>query len=1019
MPFTKWLSVLLLGVLVSACGGGGSLQKEGGTIGGGGTQTGSDSLTLDVVIVDENGQSFSESNPVSKDNKGVVTATLLNKGVPLNGKLVSFTTNFTGRITPELGTALTDENGNARVTLSSGNSKGAGEVVATYAPTNGETLSKVIGFVSSGDDATVENALAQIDIKLLQGCDTDWDKNRNNASLEGSYLNDGCKVVNQFASDDLIDVLVKVTDTSSGVGFAGVITEITADLGRLLPDSGKALTDEYGFAILKLQPGAASGAGEVSVTAQSTTAQKAFEIATAQLAVSISNGLYNKLDDNKQPIEDEYLPLAAGATTVVTVKILDSNGNPFLTPLDVEFSSGCVQAGLSVMDEKATSIGGVASTTYRTQGCNAAQGDTVIATVITGGSPKVVSVNVPVSAALVSSIEFIAASESVIALKGTGGVQRKEISELTFKLVDEVGNNAGQKRLDFRLSATNGGISLSEISDASGYSHASVVTDSAGLARVQVNAGFVPQAVRVQACYIDEALIPQNQNDNVTCWQDVYLECKKPASERNSYVSCPSGELTLVEPDQQITSVSDLVSISSGLPDGNSFTASADIINVEGLDYVGDISEISLFLADHFNNPVPDGTAVYLTTEGGAVGTFDGEAFNPQLECRTIDGACTAQWRNQNPKPFTEAKWGNKINAINPKTEAINCDLYFGSAAPCMAGINAATPDKKVPLGGRITVLATAKGQESFIDINGNGRFDTNEYYSGYDLPEAFVDHNENGIYDGLAAIYDPVTASITKQAEFCQQGAANDPCSPENTNGGHFEEFFDTDSNEMYTLADGKYNGLVCSQEASTPTPGATFESLCTKDLVDVRESFQIILSGSTVYSRFVVSKEELREQFSANLSGTSANATQLAQDIERCVPIHRQADNKEDSARIINLEPTADQQYCDLGAIDISSVSTGNQLAELNFELYYSDIHNNPIAAGTAVAINTENGDLSGSRGFEVGNNIHTSAASIDLSITREVEPNQKTSGFLTVTFTTPKNNISTARLQIRDNG
>lgn len=1018
MPSIRVLCIIMLSFLVTACGGGGSLEKEG-SIGGGDAQTGDSSVTLEVTVFDENSRIFNDSNPVSKGNKGTVTATLLDNGIPSTGKLISFTTNFTGRITPELGTALTDENGKARVTLSSGNSKGAGEVVATYAPINGETLSKVVGFVSSGDDATVENALAQIDIKLLQGCNTDWDKNRNNASLEGSYSNDGCKVVNQFASDDLIDVLVKVTDTSSGDGFAGGITEITTDLGRLLPDSGKALTDDYGFAILKLQPGATSGAGEVSVTAQSTTAQKAFEIATAQLAVSISNGLYNKLNDDNQPIEDEYFPLAAGATTVVTVNILDSDENPFLTPLDVEFSSGCVQAGLSVMDEKATSIGGVASTTYRTQGCNAAQGDTVTATVITGGSPKVVSVNMPVSAALVSSIEFVAATENVIALKGTGGIGRKEVSELTFKLVDEIGNDAGQKRLDFRLSSTNGGITLSNVSDASGYSHASVVTDSSGLARVQVNAGFVPQAVRVQACYIDETLIPQSQNDNVTCWQDVYLECKKPVSERNSYVSCPAGVLTLVEPDQQITSVSDLVSISSGLPDGNSFTASAQTVNVEGLDYVGDISEISLFLADHFNNPVPDGTAVYLTTEGGAVGTLDGEVFNPQLECRTIDGACTAQWRNQNPKPFTEAKWGNKINAFNPKTEARNCDLYFGSAAPCMAGINAATPDKKVPLGGRITVLATAKGQESFIDINGNGRFDTNEYFSGYDLPEAFVDHTENGNYDGLAAIFDPVDATVIKPAQFCQEGTTDDPCSPENTNGGHFEEFFDTDSNEMYTLADGKYNGLVCSQEASTPTPGATFESLCTKDLVDVRESFQIILSGSTVYSRFVVSKEELREQFSAALSGTSANATQLAQDIERCEPIHRQANNKEGSARIINLEQTDMQHYCDIGAIDISSVSTGNQLAELNFELYYSDIHNNPIAAGTAVAINTENGDLSGSSGFEVGNNINTSAASIDLSITREVEPNQKSSGFLTVTFTTPKNNISTARLQIKDSG
>ncbi|MFZ6775150.1 hypothetical protein ACO0LB_20870, partial [Undibacterium sp. SXout7W] len=96
---------------------------------------------------------------------------------------------------------------------------------------------------------------------------------------------------------------------------------------------GKALTDNFGFAILKLQPGATSGAGEITAIAKSTTAQKAFEIATAELTVNISNGLYNKLDEQGQPIENEYLPLAAGATTVITVEILDSAGQRVLTPL--------------------------------------------------------------------------------------------------------------------------------------------------------------------------------------------------------------------------------------------------------------------------------------------------------------------------------------------------------------------------------------------------------------------------------------------------------------------------------------------------------------------------------------------------------------------------------------------------------------------------------------------------------------------------------------------------------------
>ncbi len=991
----------------------------------------SGSITLDVSIIDSTGSPFTVENPVSKDNKGTVTATLLDDGEPIAAQLISFATNYTGKITPELGTALTDSNGEAYVTLSSGEFKGAGQVIATYTDESGDSITKIAGFISNGDDASVEDAQAQLDVKLLQGCASDWDAERNTTPLESTYLAAGCSVVNQFSSDELIDVMVKVTDTSSGDGIDGIIAELMTDLGSLLPESGKALTDNFGFAILKLQPGANSGAGEVTVTAKSVSSSKAFEIATAQLSVEISNGLYNKVDDSGNVIDGEYVPLAAGATTVITVSIFDADGNLYVSPLDVEFTSGCVESNLSVMDETATSISGVATATYRSNGCNTSQGDTVTATVLTGGTPKVVTVNVPVSAANVSSIEFVEATANVLALKGTGGVSRQETSQLTFKLTDEIGNVAKQERLDFRLSSTNGGISLSEVTDASGYSHASVSTDSEGLARIQVNSGFVPQAVRVQACYIPEDQIPADQNNNVTCWQELYLECQKDEADRDTSVSCPTGDLFLVDLDQQVTSVSDLVSISSGLPDSNSFTAAPEVVSIEALAYTGDTTNINVYVADHFNNPVPDGTAVYLTTEGGAVGTLDGEEFNAQLECNTVDGACTAQWRSQNPEPFTESKWGNTINSINPKTNAINCDLYFDTAAPCMAGIlNAAFDDDGVPLGGRATVLVTAKGQESFIDINGNGRFDKNEYYSGYDLTEAFIDHNENGIYDGLAAIYDPVTATVTKAAENCQEGDINDPCSPENTNAGQFEESWDIDLNGMHTLADGKYNGLECSNDATSPDPDASFESLCTKELVDVRDSFEIIMSGSTAYSRFVVTKDELRNRFADALAETTEddptvytdNAMQLAVDIEQCNPIRRFPAGETEAAKgvqVLGLELTANSDYCDVADINLTTADEGVELAALSFAIYFADIYNNPMPAGTTVAVSADNGEYSGTSGFEITNSSATVAFGEALSISRESEPNSKSEGFLRVEFTTGKGNISSAIIAISDDG
>jgi hypothetical protein len=51
------------------------------------------------------------------------------------------------------------------------------------------------------------------------------------------------------------------------------------------------------------------------------------------------------------------------------------------------------------------------------------------------------------------------------------------------------------------------------------------------------------------------------------------------------------------------------------------------------------------------------------------------------------------------------------------------------------------------PRDGLVTLVAIIEGEESFVDANGNGEYDTNETFE--DNPEPFVDTNDNGIYDG------------------------------------------------------------------------------------------------------------------------------------------------------------------------------------------------------------------------------------------------------------------------------
>lgn len=103
-----------------------------------------------------------------------------------------------------------------------------------------------------------------------------------------------------------------------------------------------------------------------------------------------------------------------------------------------------------------------------------------------------------------------------------------------------------------------------------------------------------------------------------------------------------------------------------------------------------------------------------------------------------------------------------------------------------------------------MTVLAYAVGEESFIDLNGNGLADTGEMVdtlgNSTDMPEAWVDSDESGGQNG------------------------NEP-------------YFDFIQNGAYNAADGKYNGVLCNGSPICST---------TKS-IHVRRALVLTMSSST----------------------------------------------------------------------------------------------------------------------------------------------------------------------------
>lgn len=205
-----------------------------------------------------------------------------------------------------------------------------------------------------------------------------------------------------------------------------------------------------------------------------------------------------------------------------------------------------------------------------------------------------------------------------------------------------------------------------------------------------------------------------------------------------------------------ISTQSSQLVITTGLPDQDSMSLAVECPNIEAAEYDGVQVPVTIRLGDRFGNPVPDGTAVTFNTEGGKI---DGGCTT--MTTTQESGVCSVNWTSQEPRPAD----------------------------------------------GRITILATATGEETFVDNNTNGIFDDGDSFT--DLDEAYRDDNENSVYDP----------------------------GPFDVGDGFFFDFY-TAPPVGYTVGDGLFNGLLCGHS-----------TLCSaNETSGIGASAIIIMSSSTV---------------------------------------------------------------------------------------------------------------------------------------------------------------------------
>lgn len=500
-------------------------------------------------------------------------------------------------------------------------------------------------------------------------------------------------------------VTATLTDAAGAAVANAVVTFATnATLATMNPSAGTALTNAAGIASITLNPAnfSASGAATIAATAQ---------VASAAVSGSLGYSIGSSTVAVSTPVFGVGVaPLSALGTTSVSVTV-SSGGAPVTTPQTVTFSSACAASGKAFLGS-ATTVNGVATGSYRDNGC--AGTDTVTASVTGLASSSAVLTVSPPSA---GSIQFISANPINISLKGSGGVPT---SQVTFKVNDLSGSPISGKTVTFGLSTTAGGLSLASYSS---------ISDANGQVVAIVDSGTVSTPVRVTAS------------------------------------TCPSA--TTPCSGTTLSTQSSQLSITTGIPDQAGISLSTPQRNIEGLIWDGMTTVMIARLADHFKNPVPDGTTVNFTAEAGSiVGT-----------CNTVAGSCSVPLTSQGVRPNN----------------------------------------------GRVTVLAYALGEESFIDLNGNGVADlaatvngvccTNEMIDingvSTDMGEAYVDYNENGVRD------------------------ANEP-------------FIDFNQNGVYDGPDGKYSGVLCDNSTSPPV-GSSAGTCAASKTIHVRQSQVIVFSSST----------------------------------------------------------------------------------------------------------------------------------------------------------------------------
>lgn len=709
----RFVALLVLG-FVAACGGGGGAgsapfggSAAGGSTGGssGGGVTPTPVTAAPTVVVSISRTLVTSTAPAT------VTATVrTSAGVPAAGQVVSFSTagDSIGRFNPA--SALTDATGVASVQLTPTSPAAAGADLAIATSTFGaDEVRGTIGFQVQAT-GTAPGGLPSISVTL------------SNAA------------VTTVAPATVTSVL----RDASGAALAGQVVKFSTIDGLGTFNVSSALTDANGGVTARLSPATTSSNGADLAVVQATV-NGSQVTGTAGFSVTSTNAPVVGVPSIALALSSSVVTGSAPAAVIATVK--DATGAGVAGQV-VKFST-VDGLGTFTVTSALTDAAGQASVSLTASAAGTSGADQVVATTTVNGTALQASQGFQLTAPNVSVASFTsdvggarlsaygqtnlsvavsgASSGSSVQLALTSTCVAKGKATLTPTSVTTTAGNASFTYRDAGCGATDtsdtvqvsvagsaatrtlsiplvspsvASINFVSASPSAIYLRGSGLTETSSIAfRILDTAGnpLPNQGVRIEPTTLTGGLTLDGGSQAVT-----------KLSDSSGLVNVVVNSGTVPTPvrvratlvNSAISTVSSGLSVAVGLPSQLNFSLSQQALNIEGASIDGVGNTYSVIASDRLGNPVPEGTAINFVAEGGQI--------EASKQTTLVGGLSrvTANFISSSPRP----------------------------------------PD------GRVTVVAYALGEESFLDTNGNNVYDSGEAFQ--DLGNVYLSRTLDGNFN-------------------------------------------------------------------------------------------------------------------------------------------------------------------------------------------------------------------------------------------------------------------------------